>query len=72
MAIQKAMQMGPIDRVPCPWCGKPMDLRPFMGEVDFLGSRDFEIICDDPPRGCGRKSLVAKIDKRPRVVLKRK
>ncbi len=57
---QPKWTQGPVDRVPCPHCGKPKDFR----ELDSQQLLDtgHEVICrDDNGEGCGQLMMVAAI-----------
>lgn len=60
-------QQGPLYRVPCAWCGRPMDLRQFAGsELNLLKDKDYKVEGD-----CGHMNKIVKYDTTPRVVVER-
>lgn len=73
MERHKKAVMGPVSKVPCPWCGQSNDFREmggFAGEDSMLvGLEDGAVVdCDH----CKNRSIVVKIDRRPRVILRQK
>jgi hypothetical protein len=77
MERRKDLSAGPVSATPCPWCGQRNDLSELWdqgvleeGEVvdptTGRKNRGSKVDCDH----CQRISVVVKIDRAPRVVLK--
>lgn len=66
MERHKKAVIGPISRVPCPWCGAKNDFREINEQFALEGGCIVD--CDN----CQHKSIVVQVDKSPRIVLKQK
>ena len=64
MERSKQQVAGPVSAVPCPWCGRPNDLR----NIEGMGllEKGARVDCDH----CKRVSVVDGIDTRPRVIVR--
>lgn len=66
MERHKKAVIGPISRVPCPWCGTKNDFREVNEQFPLEGG--CVVDCDR----CQQKSIVVQVDRSPRIVLKQK
>jgi hypothetical protein len=64
MERHKQAIMGPINAVPCPWCGTKNDFRELQEQM--LLDKGCVVDCDQ----CHQKSSVVEIDTRPRIILR--